>query len=155
MSQFINPQGVCFLFGDEVPAPVFSNVLCRIVNFLQDVEPYAKLQKYEDWWEHDGLHFYRSSMDFNALYGMISSPQHLLESTPADAYVFVGVASDDSSWYFRYRVEWDDEGFNLLGSCVITLPQSLAEKFRNEVSEKLDIKVKEEDSETYYQEVFG
>ena len=153
MGQFVKPQGVCFLFDGGLSAPTLSHTLCRIVNFLQGVEPYVKLQHYEDWWEHDGLHFHRGPTDFNALYGMVNSPRQLLASTPADAYVFVGVAPDDSSWYLRFRVEWDDEGFNLSGGCAVILPAPLAEKFKEEVLPNLGTKAKEKDSEVYYLEV--
>ena len=153
MSQFIKPQGVCFLFDGGVSTPTLSHTLCRIVSFLQEVEPYTKLQHYEDWWEHDGLHFHRGSIDFNALYGMVNSPRSLLAATPADDYVFVGVAPDDSSWYLRFRAEWDDEGFSLSGSCAVILPASLAERFRKEVLANLDAQAEEKDSALYYQEV--
>jgi hypothetical protein len=152
MREFAKPQGVCFLF-DELPASVLSNVLCKIANFLQDVAPYAKLHRYDDWWEHDGLHFHRSLIDFDALYQIINSPKNLLESTPEDFAVFVGVAPEENAWYLRYRVEWDDEETNLVGSCAIILPLSLIEKFRVEVLQNLETKAEEKDSELFYQEV--
>ena len=129
--------------------------MCRIASFLQNASPYAGLHRYEDWWEHDGLHFYRGPIDFNVLYGMINSPRNLLQSTPADDFVHVGVAPEDNSWYLRYRAEWDDEGFNLIGSCALVLPQMLAEKFRNELPANFGVEAKEQSSETYYREVIG
>ncbi len=84
---------------------------------------------------------------------MINSPKNLLESTPADNSVFVGVAPDDNAWYLRYRVDWDDEETNLVGSCATILPQSLAEKFKEIAWGKLDVKAEERDSEVYYQEI--
>jgi hypothetical protein len=155
MSQFLKPLGVCFLFDGELPAPILSNILCRIVNFLQDVAPYTKLQHYEDWWEHDDLHFHRGALDFNVLYSLISSPRNLLAATPADDYVFVGVAPADNSWYLRFRVVWDDEGFNLAGSCAIVLPLSLVEQFRKEVLLNLSTKAEEKDAALYYREVIS
>lgn len=152
MSDFVKPEGVCFLFGDDLPAPILSGVLCKITNFLQNVAPYAKLHRYDDWWEHDGLHFQRSLIDFDALYQMINSPKNLLESTSDDFAVFVGVAPDDNAWYLRYRVEWDDDESNLIGSCAVILPQHLAEKFRTEVLQRLEIQATEKDSELFYQE---
>ncbi len=153
MSSFVKAQGICFLFGDELPASDLSSILCKIANFLQDVAPYAKLQRYDDWWEHDGLQFHRGSTDFDALYRMVNSPKNLLESTPDDDSVFVGVAPDNNAWYLRYRVEWDDEETNLVGSCAVVLPKPLTEKFRAEVLANLNVKAEEKDSEVYYQEV--
>jgi hypothetical protein len=153
MSSFVKPQGICFLFGDELPATVLSNVLCKIANFLQGVAPLAKLHRYDDWWEHDGLHFHHGTIDFDALYRMINSPKNLLESTPDDASVFVGVAPDDNAWYLRYRVEWNDEETNLVGSCAVILPQPLADKFRVDVLQRLDAQAEERNSEAFYQEI--
>ena len=152
MSDFVKPKGICFLFGYELPASVLSGVLCKITNFLKSVAPYAKLHRYDDWWEHDGLHFHRSLIDFEALYQMITSPKNLLESTPEDFAVFVGVAPDDNAWYLRYRVEWDDDESNLIGNCAVILPQPLAEKFRTEVLQTLETQAAEKDSELFYQE---
>ena len=153
MSQFVKPQGVCFLFDGGLSATILAHTLCRIVNFLQGVEPYATLQHYEDWWEHDGLHFYRGPADFNTLYGMVNSPRNLLASTPGDEYVFVGIAPEDSSWYLRFRVEWDDEGFDLSGRCAVILPAPLEEKFKREVLPNLAAKAEEKDSKIYYLEI--
>ena len=130
MSGFVKPQGVCFLFGGELPATILSKVLCKITNFLQDVAPYVKLQKYDDWWEHDGLHFHRKTVDFDALFQMINSPKNLLESTPDN-----------------------DEESNLVGSCAVILPQPLADKFRVGVLQRLNEQAEERNSEAYYQEV--
>lgn len=152
MSDFVKPKGVCFIFGDELPAHVLSNVLCKIAKFLQSIAPYEKLHKYNDWWEHDGLHFHRSLIDFDTLYQMINSPKNLLESTPEDFAVFVGVAPDDNVWYLRYRVEWDDDESNLIGSCAVILSQPSAEKFRTEVLQSLETQAAEKDSELFYLE---
>jgi len=152
MSEFVKPQGICFIF-DELPASALSNVLCKIANFLQSIATYAKLHRYDDWWEHDGLHFHRSLIDFDALYQMINSPKNLLESTPEDFAVFVGVAPEDNTWYLRYRVEWNDEETNLVGNCTVILPRTLIEKFKVEILSKIESKAEEKDSELFYQEV--
>lgn len=72
--------------------------------------------------KHDGLHFHRGQIDFDAFYTMVSSPRHLLESTPSDDSVFVGIAPADNAWYLRYRVEWDNGESNLTGSCAVIFP---------------------------------
>ena len=84
---------------------------------------------------------------------MINSPKNLLESTPDDFAVLVGVAPKDNAWYLRYKVEWDEEEKNLVGSCAVILPQPLADKFRVEVLQRLDAQAEEKESEVYYQEV--
>ena len=84
---------------------------------------------------------------------MINSPKNLLESTPEDDSVFVGVVPNDNAWYLRYRAEWNDEESNLVGSCAVVLPQPLTEEFRAKVLANLSVKAEEKDSEIYYQEV--
>lgn len=155
MKEFIKPTGVCFLFG-ELSASTLSNTLCKITNFLQNVDSHAKLHLYDDWWEHDGLHFYKSLINFDTLYQLINSPKNLLESTPEDFAVFAGITSDSNTWYLRYRVEWnDDDETNLIGSCAVVLPVYLTEKFKFEVLEKIETIAKEIDSHIYYNEVIS
>lgn len=150
---FVKPKGICFLFGNELPASVLSSVLCKITNFLQEFSPYIKLHRYDDWWEHDGLHFYSSKIDFNALYRLVNSPKNLLGSTPDEDSVFVGIAPEDNSWYLHFRVEWNDEETNLIGSCAIILTQSLVEQFKNAVLHKFEVKAEQKNSEDFYREV--
>jgi hypothetical protein len=153
MSDFIGPQGISFCFEAELTAIELSGVLCRIASFLQSVEPYVRLRRYDDWWEHDGLHFPRGDVDFNAFFQMIGSPKGLLESTPSDDYVFVGMAPEDNAWYLRYRVEWDEDESNLIGTCAVILPEHLVEKFRIEVLPRIGPQPSEKDSERFYQEI--
>jgi hypothetical protein len=155
MTGFIRPKGTNFRCTDALAARDLSNALCRVASFLQGVEPYEKLERYDDWWEHDGLHFDRSSMDFNQLFAMINSPRALLETVPDDDYVFVGVAPVAGGWYLRFRVEWDDDGFDLLGRFDVTVPESLVGQFRTEVVWPLSLDLSEQDADSYYQSIIG
>ena len=123
------------------------------MSFLQSLNPYVKLHKYEDWWEHDGLHFYREEVNFDRLFNIINSPRSLLESMPGDEDVFLGIAPDDDSWYVRFYLAWDDEGFDLLGRFDITVPQALAERYIKEVVGGLDIGMAQQDAEAYYKSI--
>ena len=152
MSQFNRPSGNCFQFGDEVPAADLSTLLCRVVSFLQEVDPYTKLHKYDDWWEHDGLHFSRGPIDFDAFFGLVNSAKRLLETTPDDDYVFVGIAPEDNSWYLRYRVEWDDDETNPVGRSDVILTRLIADQFRQIDWQELAPYVSEVDAESFYAE---
>jgi hypothetical protein len=153
MTQFIRPEGINFSCSDDLSAPVLSQALCRTVSFLQSLNPYQKLHKYEDWWEHDSLHFYRESVNFDTLFNIINSPRSLLYSMPGDEGVFIGVAPDDSSWYLRFYLAWDDEGFNLLGRFDITVPPALTQRYMKEVVERVNIGMKQQDAGAYYKSI--
>ncbi len=153
MAQFTKPEGINFSCRDNLPAPVLSKALCRTLSFLQSLNPYVKLNKYEDWWEHDGLHFYREAVNFDTLFNLINSPRALLESMPGDEDVFIGVGPDDGNWYLRFYLAWDDEGFDLFGRCDITVSQALAERYMKEVVEGLNLEMERQDAGVYYQSI--
>ena len=72
---------------------------------------------------------------------------------PGDEDVFIGVAPHDVSWYLRFYLAWDDEGFNLLGRFDVTVPQALAEGYMSEVVEGLSVGVKRQDARAYYKSI--
>jgi hypothetical protein len=127
-------HGVNFAFGEALPAASLARILCRIAGFIQDVEPYGTtLRRYDDWREHDGPHFARGDMAPHDLFAMVESPRALLQAMPGDENVFVGVAPLDGRWYLRMYLAWDDSGYTLAGRCDITVPESMAGRFRSEV----------------------
>jgi len=71
MATFYRPAGINFRSAEELPASVLSKMLCQTVSFLQSVEPYIKLQRYHDWWEHDGCHFHKDQIDFHELFQIV------------------------------------------------------------------------------------
>ncbi|HTC95650.1 MAG TPA: hypothetical protein VK699_19560 [Terriglobales bacterium] len=70
-----------------------------------------------------------------------------------DDNVFIGIAPNDNSWYLRFYLNWDEEGFNLIGRFDITLPAELAERFRKDMTEPQAIELTEEDAQTYYESI--
>jgi hypothetical protein len=153
MFTFSKPAGVNFRSPDEVPAPDLARTLCRVASFLQSLDPYVKLQRYHDWWEHDGCHFHKEEIDLPRLFQMVESPRALLWHMSDDDNVFIGIAPHDQSWYLRCYLRWDEEGFNLIGRFDITLPPRLVERFRKEMAEVNAIRLQEEDAETYYRSI--
>ena len=153
MKEFSKPQGVTFSCVDNVSGDELAIALCRTASFLQADGPYLPLNLYHDWWEHDGLHFYRRGIDFDELFKMICSPRALLEAMPGDDYVFVGVAADDDKWYLRFYLFWDEEGFKLFGRFDVTLPYSLQAEYQNEVVQKLTFAMAETESAAYYKSI--
>ena len=150
MSPFKNSKGTNFRSERDVAAVALSKSLCRIASFLQHLDPYQKLLRYDDWWEHDGLHFSRGAIEFHDLFEIIGSPRALLAAMTGDDNVFVGIARLDASWYLRFYVDWDDDDCNLVGRFDITLPQTDATVFRNDVANTIGLDLTEQDAQTYY-----
>jgi hypothetical protein len=157
MSSFSKPVGINFRSPDEVPAPDLARILCRVASFLQSVDPYVKLQRYLDCWEHDsdGYHAFKEEIDFHGLFQIVESPKALLWHMTDDDNVFIGIAPNDHSWYLRFYLCWDEEGFNLKGRFDITLPARLVQRFRKEMAEVDAIRLQDEDAETYYKSICG
>ena len=155
MAAFSKPAGTNFRSLGGVPAPDLSRTLCLVASFLQSVEPYIKLQKYLDCWEHapGGCHLHKEEIDFHGLFQIVESPKALLWHMSDDDNVFIGIAPNDNSWYLRFRLCWDEEGFDLIGRFDITLSETLAERFRKEIAEIGAIALKEEDAEVYYESI--
>jgi hypothetical protein len=152
MATFVKPTGTNFRSADEVPSSVLSKSLCLVVNFLQSVDPYAELQWYLDLWEHSGAgaHVHKQQIDFHGLFKIIGSPRDLLYRMTTDDDVFIGIAPTDNTWYLRFYLNWDEDGFNLIGRFDITLSHELATRFRDEVVKSLPAQLSEQDSQTYY-----
>jgi hypothetical protein len=153
MPALSKPDGVNFRSARELPAGSLVKTLCQTVSFLQGVDPYIKLQRYHDLWEHDGCHFHKEEIDFHQLFQIVESPKALLRHMTDDDNVFIGIAPSDNSWYLRFYLSWDEEGFNLTGRFDVTLPEKLKERFRKEMEERHAIPLQEEDAESYYKSI--
>ena len=148
---FNAPQGINFS-SKVLSAPDLSRALCRTVSFVQDIQPYGvELQRYDDWWEHDGLHFPKGAISLHELFEIVKSPQSLLAAVPDDDFVFVGVAPDSQLWYLRFCLAWDDTGFELNGRFDITLPTDLAARFKQRVLDAVDME--EQNAQAYYNSI--
>lgn len=155
MKKFTTPKGINFSHKEDTSAANLVNALCKTVSFLQAIEPYIKFERYDDWWEHDGLHFWKDTINFNDLFSIVNSPMSLLKSMPGDFDVFIGVAPQDNSWYLRFYLDWDDDGFNMIGRFDITLPRKLSETYREEVLKDLSVNIEEKDSDSYYNSIIS
>lgn len=153
MSEFIKPKGVNFSCSKELSAIELSKVLCKTASFIQQLKPYAKLKRYDDWWEHDGLHFYRESINFDQLFSIINSPKALLEAMSGDFNVFVGIAPENNSWYLRFYLDWDDDEENLVGRFDVTFPNQLAEEFKKDILSQFNFEIEKQDAEKYYRSI--
>jgi hypothetical protein len=127
--------------------------LCRVAAYVQQVEFHgAALHRYADWWQHDGLHFYRAEIRVHDLFELVKSPQSLLYAMPGDEYVRVGVAPQSNAWYLRFYLSWDNSGFELLGDFDLTVPVAQVEGFRKQMA-ALKLLLHEQDATQYYKEI--
>jgi len=155
MADFQVPDGSNFATSDDIPAAELSKILRNVSAFLQSISPYGKLERYDDWWEHDGLHFYRSALSFEELFEIIHSPRSLLESMPGDFYVFVGVYSKQIPFYLRIHVDWNDDETEIVGRFDVTVPNELAARFRNDVASVSGTEFSERPSPEYYRSIMS
>ncbi|MBN1314787.1 MAG: hypothetical protein JXA42_04945 [Anaerolineales bacterium] len=147
--EFKPPEGINFSCQNLVPIASLSRDLREIAAFLQDKCPYATLQRVDDWWQHDGLHFEKGTLDWHGLFAIVESPKGIYESMPGDDYVRIGVAASDGKWYLRFYATWDDEGEFLEGDYDITLLPGLADAF-HKVIPCLEASIQEEASQKYF-----
>jgi hypothetical protein len=97
VTQFVKPSGINFSCGENLPAAALSKALCKTASFIQQINPYAKLERYDDWWEHDGLHFHRETIVVEKLFDIVRTPKSVLKGMPGDHEVFIGIAAEDNS----------------------------------------------------------
>jgi len=148
---FNPPSGINFS-SKALSAPKLTQALCRTASFIQVFETHGTLLfKYDDWWEHDGLHFSKDTITFHELFEIVKSPQALLQAMPGDEDVFVGMTSNSQSWYLRFYLSWDDEGCELSGRYDITLPAFLAADYISRIQDI--VKLEEQDAATYYNNI--
>jgi hypothetical protein len=90
-SRFEPPVGTTFrtnaLMQDELAA-----LLHAVVAFLEATDPHAPLTRYDDWFEHDGMHVLRGKITFAILWEIVATPQVIFEETPQDDDVRIGIS---------------------------------------------------------------
>lgn len=149
MPYFIKPKGINFSCCRDVHAANLSRILCRTVNFVQQLDPVAELERYDNWWEYQHLYFYCNSLAINRLLVIVKSPKNLLEEMHSDRSAFVGILPDRNLWCLRFHLSWDGEGFNLLGRFDVTLPQEIAKRYRSIIG-VTRLELSERDAEACY-----
>lgn len=109
-----------------------------------------KLNRFADWWQHDGLHFSEHPISFPYLFQVVRTPRALLEAMPGEPGVRIGIAPTDLKWYLRFILDWNDAETALEGDFDITVPRELAPDFRAEVVSQLPFAMAEEEARKYY-----
>jgi len=145
------PSGYTYHHDDPVTAAALARDLCRVAAFLTDVEPYVRLARVRDWWEHDGLFFAEDEQfDLHHLFQMVGTPRELFRSMPGDYRAFVGALPTHERWYLRFHVDWSDDGQTIEGSYSITFTDELRNRFEANVLATLSIALNGESAESYF-----
>ena len=134
-SSLIVPQGTNLRSERWLTAPLLSSALTETAAFLRRVggsDP--TLLRYDDWWEHDGLHLPRQDerIDFDVLLSLVETPESLEAAMPDDFNVFVGIAPPNFEWYLRFYLEIDRNmsASKTGGRFDLTLPEDLVDAYR-------------------------
>ena len=161
-SNFVPPHGTNIRSEQRLALDVVSRALTGTVRFLRDIgPPEGRLIRYDDWWEHDGLHFNRpdGDIDFAALARMVETPDALRAAMDGNNDVYAGVAPMDFKWYLRFyhrqdgyyqppEVPW--VGAGPFGCFDVTLPDALVEAYRRQVLVPLGIEAQEQEAIEYF-----
>lgn len=154
MNKYIPPIGMNYHINKNGVDPVsLSNSLCKIVSFIQSKSPFTNLRQYDDWWQHDGLHFSKDIIGFDDLFSIIETPRNIFENMPGDDWVFVGISPENNSWYLRFYLDWNRNDEYLEGRFDITIPFSMCDDFEDKVISKLNYAINKEDAEIYYKRI--
>ncbi len=147
------PEGT--VFSGSGPLKNVTLDLRRIAVFLQDLLLFsnARLVRYEDWWEHEGLHFKKGHMDLHDLFVMVDTPRHLFESMPGDDHVFIGLGPEDESWYLRFYADWDCANEGIDAAYALALTENYAQLFMQHVLPELSSCTETISSGAYYNRI--
>lgn len=150
---FQPPGGVNFSTEEFLPLKALSRSLCKVASFLQNDLHVTQLVRYDDWWQHDGLHFRKAAFDIHKLFALVQTPRSLIEAMPGDELVFVGIAPPDATWYLRFYACWDDADNEMIGVFDLTLPEDVAPRFRSSIVPVLECMIREQDATEYFKQV--
>ena len=151
---FTPPIGIAFHTEGEVRGDELVASVRRVVAFLEGfLWTPDKLRVYDDWWEHDGLHFERKRVTYAELFATIASARTMLDATPDDDCVYVGIAPEEAKWYLRFRATRDETYGETVGTFGVVLSQDAATLFRLDVTPRCEAALTEVPSKTYYARV--
>jgi hypothetical protein len=151
---FTPPIGVAFHTEDEVRGDELVAAVRRVVAFLEGfIWTPNELRVFDDRWEHDGLHFERKCVKYADLFAMIASPRAMLDATPDDDCVYVGIAPEEARWYLRFRAVRDETYGEIVGAFGVVMPEDYATLFKLDVEPRSEATLTELPSHVYYARV--
>jgi hypothetical protein len=142
-----------FRLDERIPVEPLCGLLSKVVAFLQDQSSVARLNRFADWWQHDGLHFSDGTISGAELARIVSQPQRLRKAMPGDFDVRVGIQPSSAEWYLRFYVDPEDNDPAPEGDFDVTLPPRLADDFRHRVAADSAFPIIEESAASYYRRI--
>jgi hypothetical protein len=151
---FTPPVGVAFHTDGQVRGDELVATVRRVVAFLEGfIWTPDRLRVFDDWWEHDGLHFERTVVKYVDLAAMTASPRAMLDATPDDDCVYVGIAPQEAEWYLRFRAMRDETYGEIVGAFGVVIPDDVATLFKLDVKPRCEATLTELPSKSYYARV--
>jgi hypothetical protein len=148
---FKEPYGVNFRLAHEVPLGTLRDLLEAVFNFLKPRDASANLFRYDDFWEHDGLHFLKDKLTWEKFKASFREDSGIVESMPGDFNVKVGISPPTMNWYLRYYVDLDDDSKECFLD--VTVPRDWENDFRKEIGKSISIDWVTEDAIDYYKAI--
>lgn len=149
------PQGTSFT--GEGPLLAVTHDLKCIIDFVRTLFPDApapiRLKLYEDWWERNGMHVYKKSVDLNYLYDLLQSPRQLIEAMPGDEYAYLGISDADNSLYLRCIADTDFNFDHIFAAYSFTCNTIHANLFRREILPLTKSAIKILSSDQHFREI--
>ncbi|MES2465518.1 MAG: hypothetical protein V4671_33550 [Armatimonadota bacterium] len=155
-TNLIAPRGTNLRSNRRLISPLLSSALSETAMFLRRCAgDNPTLFRYDDWWEHDGLHLPRKDelIDFDVLFSLVETPQSLEAAMTGDLDVVAGVAPPNFQWYLRFYLETESSGSSARereGRFDITLPEHFVEDYCQQVVAPLALQMQAQDSLAYY-----
>jgi hypothetical protein len=84
---------------------------------------------------------------------MIASARTMLDATPDDDCVYVGIAPEASEWYLRFRAVRNDTYGEIVGAFGVVMPRDIATLFKLDVMPRCESSLTEVPSKSYYARV--
>ncbi len=157
-TNLVVPEGINLRSDFRLGAVTLSAALSQTVAFLRSIgEDDLRLFRYDDWWEHDGLHLPRRDelIDFDVLARLVETPGAMAAAMTGDYKVFVGVAPPSFQWYLRFYHDTENSGSRGIGKAMsgcfdLTLPEGSVDAYRQQVVLPLGLQMQEQESNAYY-----
>ena len=149
--RFQEPSGINFRPAMPILIKEMEDTLPLIWRFVSAKDPSPILLRYEDWWQHDGLHFEKGKITREVFSKMIGSKGEIIKSMSGDFNVRIGIASPKMEWYLRYYVAIEEDILD--GYYDVTVPLTWENEFEAEVGMSLKTPFVKEDAEGFYKAI--
>lgn len=131
-------DGLTMSTQDYIPVGVLRRALRTIVFHLQRRWGEADLFSLHDWHFHDSYVSTEKPIAWAEILAIVSTDENVIDASPGDDQVFLGIFPEDRDWYLRFYVpEIDDlpgcEYLTRHGRFDLTGPSNLVKSLEREI----------------------